>query len=227
MSTEKDASRLPHEKGFHISWDQIHRDSRALAWRLDGLGPDKGAWRAAARPSNWCANFTPTPISRPSMPSPKASRRLILSSLASAKTHGFSSHGTWPCNTSNPIAARTEACGLSPIHLPVSVYCQAYVEPVPTCSRISSLVAEACYLPQWNSCPFFHREDLPRERFRRYFLCSSQVFCPSYHPLSGCRHPRRLNYNGNRNEARSCQKQDQNLAKPPHFRAPPPHSSLR
>ena len=38
--------RLPHEKGFHISWDQIHRDSRALAWRLDGHGPDDGAWRA-------------------------------------------------------------------------------------------------------------------------------------------------------------------------------------
>ncbi|WP_322893631.1 MULTISPECIES: xanthine phosphoribosyltransferase [unclassified Yoonia] len=38
--------RLPHEKGFHISWDQIHRDSRALAWRLDGEGPDDGAWRA-------------------------------------------------------------------------------------------------------------------------------------------------------------------------------------
>ncbi len=38
--------RLPHEKGFHISWDQIHRDARALAWRLDGLGPDNGAWRA-------------------------------------------------------------------------------------------------------------------------------------------------------------------------------------
>jgi len=38
--------RLPHEKGFHISWDQIHRDSRALAWRLDGHGPDEGAWRA-------------------------------------------------------------------------------------------------------------------------------------------------------------------------------------
>ncbi|MFT7524002.1 MAG: xanthine phosphoribosyltransferase, partial [Candidatus Paceibacteria bacterium] len=32
--------------GFHISWDQIHRDSRALAWRLDGHGPDDGAWRA-------------------------------------------------------------------------------------------------------------------------------------------------------------------------------------
>ena len=38
--------RLPHEKGFHISWDQIHRDSRALAWRLDGQGPDGGSWKA-------------------------------------------------------------------------------------------------------------------------------------------------------------------------------------
>ena len=38
--------KLPHEKGFHISWDQIHRDARALAWRLDGHGPDAGAWRA-------------------------------------------------------------------------------------------------------------------------------------------------------------------------------------
>ncbi|MEM9970168.1 MAG: xanthine phosphoribosyltransferase [Pseudomonadota bacterium] len=40
------SDRLPHEKGFHVSWDQIHRDSRALAWRLDGRGPDDGAWRA-------------------------------------------------------------------------------------------------------------------------------------------------------------------------------------
>jgi xanthine phosphoribosyltransferase len=41
------SDRLPHEKGFHISWDQIHRDSRALAWRLDGQGPeDGGAWKA-------------------------------------------------------------------------------------------------------------------------------------------------------------------------------------
>jgi xanthine phosphoribosyltransferase len=39
-------NRLPHEKGFHISWDQIHRDSRALAWRLDGQGPEDGRWRA-------------------------------------------------------------------------------------------------------------------------------------------------------------------------------------
>jgi xanthine phosphoribosyltransferase len=38
--------RLPHEKGFHVSWDQLHRDARALAWRLDGQGPDAGAWKA-------------------------------------------------------------------------------------------------------------------------------------------------------------------------------------
>jgi len=44
--------RLPHEKGFHVSWDQLHRDARALAWRLDGMGPEGeagergGGWRA-------------------------------------------------------------------------------------------------------------------------------------------------------------------------------------
>lgn len=38
--------RLPHEKGFHVSWDQLHRDSRALAWRLDNRGPEGGDWRA-------------------------------------------------------------------------------------------------------------------------------------------------------------------------------------
>ncbi|MFZ5710297.1 MAG: xanthine phosphoribosyltransferase [Pseudomonadota bacterium] len=39
--------RLPHEKGFHVSWDQIHRDARALAWRLDKQGPlESGAWKA-------------------------------------------------------------------------------------------------------------------------------------------------------------------------------------
>ncbi len=40
-------TRLPHEKGFHVSWDQIHRDARALAWRLDGQGPGEGgSWKA-------------------------------------------------------------------------------------------------------------------------------------------------------------------------------------
>jgi xanthine phosphoribosyltransferase len=38
--------RLPHERGFHVSWDQLHRDARALAWRLQGRGPDNGNWRA-------------------------------------------------------------------------------------------------------------------------------------------------------------------------------------
>ncbi len=38
--------RLPHEKGYHISWDQIHRDSRALAWRLEKKGPYNGEWSA-------------------------------------------------------------------------------------------------------------------------------------------------------------------------------------
>jgi len=35
------------EKAFHVSWDQMHRDARALAWRLDGQGPgEEGAWKA-------------------------------------------------------------------------------------------------------------------------------------------------------------------------------------
>ena len=40
------STQLPHEKGFHVSWDQLHRDARALAWRLDGKGPNNGNWRA-------------------------------------------------------------------------------------------------------------------------------------------------------------------------------------
>ena len=27
------------EKAFPVSWDQFHRDARALAWRLNGTGP--------------------------------------------------------------------------------------------------------------------------------------------------------------------------------------------
>ena len=30
----------PHgDKAFPVSWDQFHRDARALAWRLSGAGP--------------------------------------------------------------------------------------------------------------------------------------------------------------------------------------------
>jgi hypothetical protein len=57
--TEAEAmnDRLPHEKGFHVSWDQIHRDARAgLAARQAGararMAPGKrwsrspaAAWR--------------------------------------------------------------------------------------------------------------------------------------------------------------------------------------
>ena len=36
--TESDKPINP-EKIFPVSWDQFHRDSRALAWRLSGAGP--------------------------------------------------------------------------------------------------------------------------------------------------------------------------------------------
>jgi xanthine phosphoribosyltransferase len=29
----------PQQKAFPVSWDQFHRDARALAWRLAGVGP--------------------------------------------------------------------------------------------------------------------------------------------------------------------------------------------
>lgn len=29
----------PNQKSFPVTWDQFHRDSRALAWRLAALGP--------------------------------------------------------------------------------------------------------------------------------------------------------------------------------------------
>src|ERR1700730_17878253 len=29
----------PQPKAFPVSWDQFHRDARALAWRLSGVGP--------------------------------------------------------------------------------------------------------------------------------------------------------------------------------------------
>ena len=30
---------MTSEKAFPVSWDQFHRDARALAWRLSGAGP--------------------------------------------------------------------------------------------------------------------------------------------------------------------------------------------
>src|ERR1700689_272670 len=38
QQSEASSQRSP-EKMFPVSWDQFHRDSRALAWRLNGAGP--------------------------------------------------------------------------------------------------------------------------------------------------------------------------------------------
>ena len=32
-------SEPQQQKAFPVSWDQFHRDARALAWRLSGSGP--------------------------------------------------------------------------------------------------------------------------------------------------------------------------------------------
>ncbi|MEZ5926784.1 MAG: xanthine phosphoribosyltransferase [Hyphomicrobiaceae bacterium] len=34
------------QKAFPVSWDQFHRDARALAWRLAGKGPDGSEFQA-------------------------------------------------------------------------------------------------------------------------------------------------------------------------------------
>jgi xanthine phosphoribosyltransferase len=39
MATSQPENSPHPEKIFPVSWDQFHRDSRALAWRLHGAGP--------------------------------------------------------------------------------------------------------------------------------------------------------------------------------------------
>ena len=34
-----------YQKAFPVSWDQFHRDARALAWRLSGAGRSSPSWR--------------------------------------------------------------------------------------------------------------------------------------------------------------------------------------
>ncbi|MEM7213942.1 MAG: xanthine phosphoribosyltransferase [Pseudomonadota bacterium] len=34
------------DKAFPVSWDQFHRDSKALAWRLSGISQANGDWKA-------------------------------------------------------------------------------------------------------------------------------------------------------------------------------------
>ena len=41
VPTQPQAQALP-DKAFPVSWDQFHRDARALAWRLAGAGPFLG-----------------------------------------------------------------------------------------------------------------------------------------------------------------------------------------
>jgi xanthine phosphoribosyltransferase len=36
---ETDPVSNPNQKSFPVTWDQFHRDSRALAWRLASIGP--------------------------------------------------------------------------------------------------------------------------------------------------------------------------------------------
>jgi xanthine phosphoribosyltransferase len=36
---EAAAQQVQAQKAFPVSWDQFHRDARALAWRLSGAGP--------------------------------------------------------------------------------------------------------------------------------------------------------------------------------------------
>ncbi|MBM3487982.1 MAG: xanthine phosphoribosyltransferase [Alphaproteobacteria bacterium] len=36
------AAQPAYQKGFPVSWDQLHRDARALAWRLADLAPWSG-----------------------------------------------------------------------------------------------------------------------------------------------------------------------------------------
>lgn len=38
------ASSSPHD--FPVSWEEMHRNARALAWRLIDKGPKNGGWRA-------------------------------------------------------------------------------------------------------------------------------------------------------------------------------------
>ena len=36
----------PSQKPFPVSWDQLHRDCKALAWRLAGIADASGPWKA-------------------------------------------------------------------------------------------------------------------------------------------------------------------------------------
>ena len=39
------ADHSTYRKDFPVSWDEMHRNAKALAWKLLGKGPDQGKWR--------------------------------------------------------------------------------------------------------------------------------------------------------------------------------------
>ncbi|MCI0468292.1 MAG: xanthine phosphoribosyltransferase [Beijerinckiaceae bacterium] len=42
MPEPRTPGKAQGEKAFHVSWDQFHRDARALAWRLSAIGRFSG-----------------------------------------------------------------------------------------------------------------------------------------------------------------------------------------
>ena len=42
LASEKEDRALAAKRNFPVSWEEIHRDARALAWRVAGLGPFRG-----------------------------------------------------------------------------------------------------------------------------------------------------------------------------------------
>ncbi len=39
-------TKSPATKAFPVSWDQFHRDCKALAWRLAGIAESRGEWKS-------------------------------------------------------------------------------------------------------------------------------------------------------------------------------------
>lgn len=37
---------MSKDKAYHVSWDQFHRDCKALAWRLSEISAERGEWQA-------------------------------------------------------------------------------------------------------------------------------------------------------------------------------------
>ena len=94
-----------YQKLYPVTWDQLHRDAKALAWRLLEQGPFKGiigVARGGLVPAAIVARELNirlvAPISPPCTPSPPESPSWTPSSPKSAKIRGFFSRGTPKCS---------------------------------------------------------------------------------------------------------------------------------